>query len=301
MIARDLWQRFETLHAVTYFGRETQDATAAFGATGFWMGYFGLRAGPMGAVGSAVVDATFFNFAPTFVRRCVPAVWSVAAPSSFVAARAAAAATTLRRVAPAVSVVAETVNSDLATVVAAGVAAGRTLFAANRELDLPDDPVARLWQLCTTLREHRGDTHVAALTAAGVDGLEAHVLMALDTGRDPTDLQMARGWNGADWAAAVERLRDRGLVADDARLTEHGRELRHDVESVTDALALRPWSAIGDGGVTRVLDVLTAPARDVAASGTLRYPNPIGLPPLAQRRPVARQTVSETGPANWAL
>jgi hypothetical protein len=31
------------------------------------------------------------------------------------------------------------------------------LFAANQQLPLPDDPVAELWQLCTALREHRGD------------------------------------------------------------------------------------------------------------------------------------------------
>jgi hypothetical protein len=54
------------------------------------------------------------------------------------------------------------------------------LFSANRSLALPDDPVERLWQLCTSLREHRGDGHVAALTAKGLDGLEAHVLIALE-------------------------------------------------------------------------------------------------------------------------
>ena len=35
--------------------------------------------------------------------------------------------------------------------------AGRPLFAANREVAEPDDPVAALWQLATTHREHRGD------------------------------------------------------------------------------------------------------------------------------------------------
>lgn len=47
------------------------------------------------------------------------------------------------------------------------------LFLANRDLAQPEDPVARLWQLSTTLREHRGDGHVAAWTAEGfapVDG-----------------------------------------------------------------------------------------------------------------------------------
>ena len=38
---------------------------------------------------------------------------------------------------------------------------GRPLFAANRDVDAPPDPVAALWQAATTLREHRGDGHVA--------------------------------------------------------------------------------------------------------------------------------------------
>jgi hypothetical protein len=280
MLARDLWHRFETLHAVTYFGAETQEATTALGVTGFWMGYFGLRASPMGAVSSGVVDATFFNFAPTFVRRWVPAVWSIAPPPAFLAARADAAAATLRRVAPSVGTAAAAINDDLREAVSAAGAGGRPLFAANRDVDLSTDSVAALWQLCTALREQRGDGHVAALTTAGLDGLEAHVLIAFDAGRDPADLQKARGWTAADWMGAADGLRARGLVADDDRLTDEGRTLRHEIEAVTDRLASEPWTAIGDAARARVLDALTAPAREVAASGTLRYPNPIGLPPL---------------------
>jgi Helix-turn-helix family len=48
--------------------------------------------------------------------------------------------------------------------------AGRVLGAANAALPVPDDPLARLWQAATVLREHRGDGHAAALVAAGVDG-----------------------------------------------------------------------------------------------------------------------------------
>ena len=39
-----------------------------------------------------------------------------------------------------------------------------------------DGALARLWQAATILREHRGDGHFAALTAAGTDGCEVLVL-----------------------------------------------------------------------------------------------------------------------------
>ena len=47
---------------------------------------------------------------------------------------------------------------------------GRPLFAANQALRWPDEPVAALWHAATLLREHRGDAHVAVLTAQGVSG-----------------------------------------------------------------------------------------------------------------------------------
>ncbi len=48
--ARALWRHFEAIHAVTYFAEESRSAAAEAGLKGFWMGYFGFRAAPMGPV-----------------------------------------------------------------------------------------------------------------------------------------------------------------------------------------------------------------------------------------------------------
>lgn len=58
-LASALWRCIETLHAVTYFGDETQLAAKDLGSRGFWMSYFGMRASPLGAASSGLVDATF--------------------------------------------------------------------------------------------------------------------------------------------------------------------------------------------------------------------------------------------------
>src|SRR5262245_65065219 len=58
-------------------------------------------------------------------------------------------------------------------------AAGRPLFAANRELAWPDAPHLALWLATTLLREHRGDGHVIALSTTGIDGCEAHVTQVI--------------------------------------------------------------------------------------------------------------------------
>jgi len=277
-LARSMWLRLETVHAVTYFGQETTDAGAGLGLGGFWAGYFAFRAAPMGPVAPGVVEATFFNFAPTFVRRWVPDVWDRATPDVIMPARSAAAATTLRRVHPDVADAAAIVNPILRRAAGEGVAAGRPLFAANRTLDVPADPVEELWHWTTCLREHRGDGHVAALTAAGVDGLQAHVLIALEQGASPEDLQRTRGWTADDWSDAVARCRDRGWVDASGTLTDIGRAVRLEVEATTDRLATQPFDALAAADAEVVLRTLTPVAIAISSSGTIRYPNPMGLP-----------------------
>ena len=278
--ARSLWLRIETLHAVTYFGTETTAAASALGLSGFWMGYFGFRAAPMGRVAAGVVEASFFNFAPSFVARWVPDVWELADPDALVRTRTEAAVATLSALVPSIDSVAANANAVLESAVTRCRGAGRPLFAANRGVTLPADPVGALWQRCTTLREHRGDGHVAALTAAGLDGIEANVLIALDQRNDPADLQKTRGWTAGDWAQAVERCRDRELVDANGALSDAGRALRRDVEATTDRLASEPWANLAERDRDQLLAILTPAAEAVSRSGVIRYPNPMGLPPL---------------------
>ncbi len=283
MDARAIWQRIETLHAVTYFAPESIEAAKAAGLHGFWMGYFGFRGSPLGPVPAAVVEAAFANFHPSMVRRAVPDAWSFADPAELVVVRADAAAAALRRLSPSVADVADEATPLLAAVVAAADATGRPLFAANRDVPAPADPVAAMWQSCTSLREHRGDGHVAALVAAGIDGCEAHLLFVADREIPPGVHFDHRGWSEDDQSAAVARLRDRGLVAGDRLvLTEAGRRLRDDVEAATDAVAAVPYdNALSEAERDRLMELLTTPAVEVAASGVLPYPNPMGLPSVA--------------------
>jgi hypothetical protein len=52
--------------------------------------------------------------------------------------------------------------ADLATRAAVSAPIeGRALYAGLRALDVPEEPVARLWHAATLLREHRGDGHTA--------------------------------------------------------------------------------------------------------------------------------------------
>ena len=278
MLARRTWSQIESIHALTYFARESIDGAASAGLRGFWMGYFGFRACPLGRVEPGVVDAAFANFAPSMVRRSIPDAWEFADPADLVVARARAAAAALRRVSPTIEHAASGSNEALESVIAAGSPIGRPLFGANFDVARFDDPVERLWQNCTTLREHRGDGHVAALVAAGVDGPQAHVLIAAERGW-PTEVFFAsRGWSAERQRAAWAELVDRGLV-DESGLTDHGVALRAQVEAVTDARAAEPYVvALADDRWETLVDRLSRVASDVVRSGIIPFPNPMGLP-----------------------
>jgi uncharacterized protein YceH (UPF0502 family) len=277
-IAREFWERIETLHAVTYFASESIDAAKDAGLRGFWMGYFGCRAAPLGSVNPGAVEATFANFAPSMVRRSIPDAWTFARPEALVSVRASAAAAALRRLCPDIDKVAPRANEALAQVIERCDPLGRPMFAANRDIGVLDDPVAQLWQHCTTLREHRGDGHVMALAASSIGGCEAHQLLAAERHVPPELLRDNRGWSIEQWDHAARRLNHRGLLDGD-QLTDAGRRLRAEIEATTDSLALAPLvGALEDSGAAALIDLLTPSARAVAASGEIPFPNPMGLP-----------------------
>jgi hypothetical protein len=156
--------------------------------------------------------------------------------------------------------------------------AGRPLAAANAGLPRPDQPHLALWQALTTLREHRGDGHSAALLEREVGGADAHVLAAA-AGRSTREwLQRARGWDDAAWDDAVARLTARGWLEDDGGLSADGLTKVAAIEADTDRLALGPWRALGDARCDRLAEVLTPVRRAVIAAGLWPAGNPIGAP-----------------------
>jgi hypothetical protein len=277
--ARRLWALGEPLHALMYFADEFARAGEKAGLRGFWQTYFALRAAPLGPVGPEVVTATFYNFAPAFVARRVPAVWEAVTPSDALAARLEGADAALRRV------LGEAIRSrevaeaaDLVCVAAAAVdLPGRPLAAANYGVALPDEPHLRLWQALTTLREHRGDGHVVALVQREIDGIAAHVLAAAAGRSSRQWLQKARGWDDEAWDGAAAELTDRSWLAD-GELTAEGLAIVSAVEADTDRLALRPWRALGAAGSDRLAELLTPLRRAALAAGEWPSGNPIGAP-----------------------
>lgn len=279
-VARRMWVRFETYHDVTYFTPESRAASDALGCKGGWMGYFGMRAAPLGAAGPEQVTSAFYNFHPRLVSRALPDAWRIAEPSRFLVARLSGVDGALRRLLGVETITSpELVEAAELAIRAARFAptAGRPLAAANAALDVPEAPHLALWQACTLLRESRGDGHVATLVTAELDPVEAVVLFGAERGLEPAYLRAARAWPDEEWAAGVARLAGRGLVTADGSITEAGAELRAWVEARTDAAAAAPWRELGAESTQRLDGLLTPIARRIAEGNEVMRANPMGL------------------------
>ncbi|NJP65782.1 SCO6745 family protein [Streptomyces spiramenti] len=259
------------LHSLLYFSPELPREMAALGIGEQTAAYLATRAAPLGRVGAGAVSAVFYSFRPGLVARHLPAVWERARPDAVIEARLRAADGVLRRLLGdrAVESPQMAEAAELALRAATGCRPhGRPLYAANADLAIPHDPHLRLWHAATLLREHRGDGHVAVLLREGLDPAEAMISHAASGhGQHPAWLRETRGWSEQEWNAAQGRLRDRGLLAADGRLTEDGVALRKAIENETDRLDRAPYETLGADDVARLTDLAAGFALTAAKAG----------------------------------
>ncbi|MFH8973684.1 hypothetical protein [Streptomyces sp. NPDC017890] len=260
-----------SLHSTHYFSPDLGRELGRLGVTDPRAVNFAVRAAALGPVGAGAVTATFYNYKHDLVARHVPAVWETAAPEQVLAARARAVDATLRRLLGEQTLTSAEMSeaAGLALRAAEGCSRGaRPLYSAHADLPVPDAPHMAFWHAATLLREHRGDGHLTALTAAGLDGLQALVThTATGKGMTPKWIFTTRGWNREEWDAASCRLRDRGLIDDAGELTERGVALRDGIERETDRLDAAPYAHLGPDGVARLTELATAFARTALGAG----------------------------------
>ena len=258
-----MFELVEPIATVT-FSEVPNEAFLALGMRNYWDGYFAGRAAPLGLAPAEVVHAIFYNFADGEVARHIPWVWGKTTPQEAIAVRERGSAAALRQM------IGELADSpDLVRVVDLAIRAavsvpteGRALYAGLRALDVPEEPVARLWHAATMLREHRGDGHNAALVAHGIGGTEAHVLLALSLGMRAEEFGRVHHLPKEQLAAVVDGLRSRGLVDAAGGFTDAGRETRERIETLTDELAAPAYDVL----TADELDELIAGLEPIAAA-----------------------------------
>ncbi|MFD0373426.1 hypothetical protein [Streptomyces sp. NPDC127114] len=262
------------LHATLFF---SPDLDLVFKELGFEDSSairLAARSAPLGAVGAGTVAATFYNYNHAFLARHLPAVWETASPAEVLDARLRTVDLTLRRLLGEDAVASPEMAEAAELALRAAEACtrhARPLYSGNADLPVPDAAHLRLWHATTLLREHRGDGHLTALLNAGLDPVEAlssHT--ATGRGMSPRWVLGTRGWGRADWEAAVERLRARGLLDAEGELTGAGKALRESLEEETDRLDAAPYQHLGAEGTARLTEL--AKGFLVAAVGAGAFP-----------------------------
>lgn len=279
-LARQMWHQLEPVHALFWYSPEVFAEAAALGydVGTRWPSYFAWRAAPLGAAGPERVSSAFYSFSPRMVAEHVPAAWTVAAPERVLEGRQRAVDRMYR------ALLGDGIGSaDVAEAAALARAAaeeastaGRPIAAANADLPWPDEPHLVLWHAIGILREQRGDGHVAALLAHGLDPAESLASFAA-IGAASAETFASRGWTDGEWAAARDRLASRGLADASGEATERGRDLRDSVERMTDDLAYAPWRTLGPDKADRLAQLTMPILVKVLETGLMPAQNTLGI------------------------
>jgi hypothetical protein len=228
------------MHAV--WSQQTNERLAQLGLD-FLTSYVGGRGASLGEPAGAVVAAAFAWFEPSLVITLWEAARSAVAHDRLVQARDESTVASLREVLAGEDP--GEVASLLADAAEAADGMGRPLFSGRRADGRPADAVHRLWWACGLVREHRGDSHVAAAAAAGLTAVEMNILTELWIGMPILSYTATRGWPADAMQRAVARLESRGWVDDDG-LTDEGRAARLSIEQRTDDQEQPIAAALGD-------------------------------------------------------
>jgi len=288
-VQRPFWQGIEVIHDVVYFGDDIRERFDAIGLKGWWMSYFAQRSAALGTPDPKTVTALFHGFAPRLVERALPDAWSLADRDEILDTRLKVAVDRLSSsIDPdALDTEVARLANDLEAIVDGLDFAGRALAAAHASLPRPNDPIERLWWAATVLREYRGDSHVAILVAAGLDGAAANALAVAD-GRAPARQQEARGWNDDEWMAAYEHLRQRAWTdnppssplrseqggAPTGQITDTGKAARAEIEDATDRVSSACFDEEMQARAITTERALVDLARAINSAGAVPFPNP---------------------------
>lgn len=254
--ARRVWDVVEPIAANAYFAPEVHGALEALGFGGGNVGpngihypdgpaYFTSRGGCLGQVSGHVIAAAFGVFKREMVVAVTDIGWKIAGVDDVLAARERGAVASLERMLGAEPDGIAWATDVLKRMADAGPGEGRHLYSGLMALGYPDSPMGAFWRAADIVREHRGDSHIAAWINLDLDACEIGLLTDPRRGQPLKSWVRSRGWTEDELDAACDRLRSRGFLAGD-ELTDAGRQLRDDIEHATDVQEARMVAALGD-------------------------------------------------------
>jgi hypothetical protein len=217
--------------------------------------YIATRGATLADAGNAAVIAAFYSISPPFISMCLDQCRERTTFAEAAAARDAGVVAGLREYVPEICDELASLADPLWEAADALPVAGRVLYATCRDWPRPDDPLLSAWLAVNCIREWRGDTHFAILTAEDIGQVEAGVLHGAWMNYPDDWLPRSRGADDASLDAAVAELERRGLATGGA-VNEQGIEYRQELEDRLDRLASVAWQALGEEHTRQFLDLV---------------------------------------------
>jgi hypothetical protein len=244
--ARRLRDAIEPIATIGWWSRQAADAVNGLGHD-FFDGYVWGRAASLGAdVAPSVVVAAFGVFEPAMLAAVYAHGRGISSRDDVLRARADGASAGLEAATDGVDGRdIERLGDRILQVTARLDGAGRPLFSALRELPPPESQHGRAWRAAELVREHRGDGHIAASVAAGLDCVQMNVLTELWLGYPIGEYSATRAFAPERIEAAADSLRANGWLDESAKLTAAGRDMRDEIEAATDRSQDALISALG--------------------------------------------------------
>ena len=229
--ARQLRDALEPIATIGWWSREASESAGALGLD-FFSAYVWGRAAALGAdVAPPVVASAFGVFEPGMIEAVLTAARVAASHHAILEARQAGGA---------VGLAAATGAIDLSTVETLGrgcwppwpawTVPPARCSVASAHCRCPSDPHGRLWRAAELVREHRGDGHLAACLAAGLDAAEMNVLTELWLDYPLGEYSTTRGFPTERVSEAAGALQRRGWLDAEYSLTTDGRAARESIE-----------------------------------------------------------------------
>lgn len=243
-VARRLRDAIEPLAMHPVWSRATNEALAEQGLD-FFSGYAWGRAAALGEPAPGVVVSSFAVFEPSLIAGVYEAGRAACDRDTLLSTRLQATNASLARVLDGADGDVAAAADRLRRAALDLDQSGRPLYAGLADIPLSDDPVEILWRSAEMIREHRGDSHIAACVAEGLDPIAMSILTELWVGFGLGEYSGTRGWEPEAIAACADRLRADGLLDGD-QLSAEGRALRDRIEDATDRAQDQLVARLGD-------------------------------------------------------
>ncbi|MBT96220.1 MAG: hypothetical protein CL431_09665 [Acidimicrobiaceae bacterium] len=207
--------------------------------------YVTTRAGKLGNAAPKIVSAAYYSIHPEFVNASYQMLNKHSTLNDAMKVRDEAVSDGLKKFVPEICDELASMRELLWESAESLPISGRVLFASQLDHRRLDNPLIDAWLAVNCIREWRGDTHWAMLTAEDITGVQAGILDGARRSYDADWLPRSRGADDEAIRTAYTGLEKRGLAKNQV-VTDAGIAYRQSLEDKLNEITSLAWKNIGE-------------------------------------------------------